>query len=186
MSELNLILVGPPGAGKGTQAKLLVDQLGIPQIATGDFLREAVASGSEIGQRAKVIMARGDLVPDEVVIDIVRERLSRKDCEPGFILDGFPRTSEQAEALVGLLEEAERGPVRVVNLSVPDDVLLQRILARGEGRADDTEETVARRLAVYRRDTAPVLEHFRSALLEVDGQGTIDEINQRIREALGV
>ena len=186
MSELNLILIGPPGAGKGTQAKLLVDQLGIPQIATGDILREAVASGSEIGQRAKLIMARGDLVPDEVVIGIVRERLSRKDCEPGFILDGFPRTREQAEALVEVLEEAGRGSVRVVSLSVPDPVLLQRILARGEGRADDTEETVARRLAVYRRETAPVLEHFRSALLEVDGQGTIEEINQRIREALGV
>jgi len=186
MSELNLILTGPPGAGKGTQAKLLTKRLGIPQIATGDILREAVASGSELGERVKAIMERGELVPDEVVIAIVEERLARKDCRPGFILDGFPRTREQASALEGLLTKIGREPVRVVSLKVVDEVLRQRILERGEGRADDTEETIARRLEVYRRETTPVLEHFRSTLLEVDGVGSVEEINRRIVEAIGV
>ena len=186
MSEINLILTGPPGAGKGTQAKLLAKRLGIPQIATGDILREAVASGSELGQRVKAIMERGDLVPDEVVIEIVEERLAREDCVPGFILDGFPRTREQAEALERLLGRARREPVRVVSLEVPEEVLRQRILERGQGRADDTEETIATRLVVYRQQTAPVLDHFRSSLLEIDGVGSVEEINSRIVQAIEV
>ncbi|MCZ6568583.1 MAG: adenylate kinase [Deltaproteobacteria bacterium] len=186
MSELNLILTGPPGAGKGTQAKLLAKRLGIPQIATGDILREAVASGSELGQRVKAIMERGELVPDEVVIEIVEERLAREDCVPGFILDGFPRTREQAEALERLLGRARREAVRVVSLVVPDQVLRQRILERGQGRADDSEETIATRLEVYRQQTAPVLDYFRSRLLEIDGIGSVGEINSRIVEAIEV
>ena len=186
MSELNLILTGPPGAGKGTQAKLLAKRLGIPQIATGDILREAVASGSELGQRVKAIMERGELVPDEVVIEIVEERLAREDCVPGFILDGFPRTREQAEALERLLARARREAVRVVSLVVPDQVLRQRILERGQGRADDSEETIATRLEVYRQQTAPVLDYFRSRLLEIDGIGSVGEINSRIVEAIEV
>ncbi len=186
MSELNLILTGPPGAGKGTQAKLLAKRLGIPQIATGEILREAVASGSELGQRVKAIMERGELVPDEVVIEIVEERLAREDCVPGFILDGFPRTREQAEALERLLGRAQREPVRVVSLEVPDEVLRQRILERGEGRADDTEETISTRLQVYRQQTAPVLDYFRSSLLEIDGIGSVGEIHSRIVEAIEV
>ncbi len=186
MSELNLILTGPPGAGKGTQAKLLAKRLGIPQIATGEILREAVASGSELGQRVQAIMQRGELVPDEVVIEIVDERLAREDCAPGFILDGFPRTRDQAEALERLLGRARREPVRVVSLEVPEDVLRQRILERGEGRADDTEETIATRLEVYRQQTAPVLDYFRSGLLRIDGVGSVEEISARIVEAIGV
>ena len=186
MSEITLILTGPPGAGKGTQAKLLAKRLGIPQIATGDILREAVASGSELGQRVKAIMERGDLVPDEVVIEIVEERLAREDCVPGFILDGFPRTREQAEALERLLGRARREPVRAVSLEVPEEVLRQRILERGQGRADDTEETIATRLEVYRQQTAPVLDHFRSSLLEIDGVGSVEEINSRIVQAIEV
>ncbi len=186
MSELNLILTGPPGAGKGTQAKLLAKRLGIPQIATGEILREAVASGSELGQRVQEIMQRGELVPDEVVIEIVDERLAREDCAPGFILDGFPRTREQAEALERLLRRARRETVRVVSLEVPDDVLRQRILERGEGREDDTEETIATRLEVYRQRTAPLLDYFRSSLLRIDGVGSIEEISARIVEAIGV
>jgi adenylate kinase len=120
------------------------------------------------------------------VIEIVEERLAREDCVPGFILDGFPRTREQAEALERLLGRARREPVRVVSLEVPEEVLRQRILERGQGRADDTEETIATRLEVYRQQTAPVLDHFRSSLLEIDGVGSVEEINSRIVQAIEV
>ena len=185
MSEqFNLILTGPPGSGKGTQAKRLVERYGIPQISTGDILREAVASGSEIGKRAKEIMARGDLVPDEVVIEIVRQRLARPDCKKGFVLDGFPRTQPQAAALDGILREQGREPARVIALTVADDELRRRILNRGEGRADDNEASVAKRLEVYKRDTAPVLTHYAKAVKRIDGIGTMDEITARIVTAL--
>jgi adenylate kinase len=184
MSELNLILMGPPGAGKGTQAQFIVDRAGIPQISTGDMLREAVASGSDVGRRAAEIMERGDLVPDEVVIEIVRERLGRADCAPGFILDGFPRTREQAVALDALLAELGRGAVRAIVLEVPEDELMRRILSRGEGRADDNEQTVRKRLAVYRESTAPVIEHYGTAVVRIDGTGSIERICDRVAEAL--
>jgi adenylate kinase len=183
--QMNLILMGPPGSGKGTQAKRLVEKFGIPQISTGDILREAVASGSPIGRRAKAIMDKGELVPDEVVIEIVRDRLARGDCKPGFVLDGFPRTRAQAQALDKILVEQQREKVRVVALTVADDELRRRILARGEGRADDTEETVKKRLDVYRRDTQPVLEHYAAQSVRVDGIGSMDEITARILGALG-
>ena len=134
--EMNLILMGPPGSGKGTQAKRLVEKFGIPQISTGDILREAVASGSPIGLRAKAIMEKGELVPDEVVIEIVRARLGRADCESGFVLDGFPRTRKQAAALDQILADHGRERARVLALCVADLELRNRILARGEGRAD--------------------------------------------------
>lgn len=184
-SELNLILMGPPGSGKGTQAKRLVEEFGIPQISTGDILREAVASGSPIGRRAKAIMEKGDLVPDEVVIEIVRDRLGRADCKMGFVLDGFPRTRKQAEALDEILVEQGRERARVLSLRVADDELRSRILARGEGRADDTEETARKRLEVYRRDTQPVLDHYREQLHSVDGQGSPDEVSGRLLRVLG-
>ena len=184
MAELNFILTGPPGAGKGTQAVLLVKRLGIPQISTGDMLREAVASGSELGQRAKAIMERGDLVPDDLVIEIVRERLSRADCKPGFILDGFPRTPAQAEALDQMLQQMGREPVRVLALQVLDEELMRRILSRGEGRADDTEETVRKRLEVYRASTEPVLAHYGSAVARIDGLGSVDDVQARVVQAL--
>lgn len=184
MSELNLILTGPPGAGKGTQAERLVDRCGIPQISTGNMLREAVASGSELGTRVKGIMDRGELVPDEVVIQLVRERLARDDCGPGFILDGFPRTADQAKVLDQILAELGREPVQVVCLDVPEQELVDRILSRGEGRADDNEETVRRRLEVYRTETAPVLDHYASQLARIDGVGSLDEIAERIAQAL--
>jgi adenylate kinase len=184
MNELNVLVVGPPGAGKGTQAKLLVERYGIPQISTGDMRREAVASGSDLGNRVKAIMERGELVPDEAVIEIVEERLSRPDCAKGFILDGFPRTAPQAKALDGILRRQGRAPLRVVLLDVPDEELRKRILARAEGRADDTEETVVRRLEVYRRDTAPVLDHYADAVVRINGLGTIEEIAERIPPAL--
>jgi adenylate kinase len=186
MGEVNLILMGPPGAGKGTQAQFLVEQIGIPQISTGDMLREAVASGSAIGRKAQEIMARGELVPDAVVIQIVRERLGRADCAGGFILDGFPRTAEQARALDALLRELGREAVRVVVLEVPEAELTRRILSRGEGRADDNEETVRKRLAVYRSSTEPVIGHYRAAVHRIDGLGSVQQIRQRIAKALGL
>jgi adenylate kinase len=182
----NLILMGPPGAGKGTQAQFLVERLGIPQISTGDMLREAVASGSAIGRTAKEIMARGDLVPDAVVIEIVRQRLGRPDCQPGFLLDGFPRTVEQAAALDALLRELGLAAVRVVVLEVPEAELVRRILSRGEGRADDNEVTVRKRLEVYRSSTEPVIRHYGAAVRRIDGLGSVQEIRERIAGALGL
>lgn len=184
MSEQNLILMGPPGAGKGTQAKRLAKHFGIPQIATGDILREAVASGSKTGQRAQAIMERGDLVPDELVIEIARERLARDDCATGFVLDGFPRTTRQAEALDAILAGRGREPVRVVALVVLEEELVRRILSRGEGRSDDNEESLRNRLEVYRRETAPVLEHYRGALIEIEGAGDMDQIARAIVAAV--
>jgi adenylate kinase len=182
----NLILMGPPGAGKGTQAQYLVERLGIPQISTGDMLREAVASGSAIGREAQGIMARGELVPDAVVIEIVRQRLGRADCRPGFILDGFPRTPDQARALDALLRELGLAPVRVVVLDVPEAELTRRILSRGEGRADDNEETVRKRLEVYRSSTEPVIRHYGPAVRRIDGLGSVAQIRERIAAALGL
>jgi adenylate kinase len=183
--QLNLILTGPPGSGKGTQAKRLVEKYGIPQISTGDILREAVKSGSEIGKRAKAIMDSGELVPDEVVIEIVRQRLARPDCKPGCVLDGFPRTRGQAVALDAILKEQGREPARVIALVVADAELRRRILSRGEGRADDTDEAVTKRLDVYRRDTEPVLAHYAKSVAKIDGVGSMDDITARITKAIG-
>jgi adenylate kinase len=183
--ELNLILMGPPGSGKGTQAKRLVEKFHIPQISTGDILREAVASGSPIGKKAKAIMDSGELVPDEVVIEIVRDRLGREDCKHGFVLDGFPRTQKQAAALDRILLDYGRARARVLALQVADEELRKRILARGEGRADDTEETAKKRLDVYKRDTQPVLDHYRHQLDTIDGVGSLDDVTARVMRALG-
>ncbi|HTO09083.1 MAG TPA: adenylate kinase [Myxococcota bacterium] len=183
--QLNLILTGPPGSGKGTQAKRLVERYGIPQISTGEILREAVKSGSEIGKRAKAIMDAGELVPDEVVIEIVRQRIARPDCKPGCVLDGFPRTQKQAVALDALLKEQGREPARVIALTVADDEIRRRILSRNEGRADDNEESVNKRLEVFRRDTAPVLAHYGKSVAKIDGVGSMDDITARIVAAIG-
>jgi adenylate kinase len=183
--QYNLILTGPPGSGKGTQAVRLAEKLGVPKVSTGDMLREAVASGSELGLRVKGIMERGELVPDSVVIDLVKERLTRPDARRGFILDGFPRNGEQARILDAWLSGQGREASIVVALDVPDAELLRRILSRGEGRSDDTEETVSRRLAVYRSETAPLLDHYRDALIRVDGVGGIEDIQMAILDALG-
>jgi len=186
MSEWNLILTGPPGAGKGTQAVRLAERLGVPQISTGDMLREAVASGSELGKRVEGIMSRGELVSDAIVIELVEERLGRADCKTGFILDGFPRTVGQAEVLDQLLSNLGRKAITAVALDVPHEELVKRILARGEGRADDNEETVRKRLEVYEAETAPILDHYRNGLIRVHGVGGIDEVEGWIGEALGL
>ena len=159
MSARNLLLLGPPGAGKGTQAIRLAKNLGIPQISTGDMLRSAVAAGTVVGQRAQGYMDRGELVPDAVVIGVAGERLAQSDAADGFILDGFPRTTAQAEALDATLGRLGTDLARCVALVADEDALVARLLerARIEGRSDDNEETIRNRMRVYREQTSPLV-----------------------------
>jgi adenylate kinase len=183
-----IVLLGAPGAGKGTQAALMVDRLGVPHVSTGDMLRAAVAAKTPVGLEAKAIMDSGALVPDDVVIGIARERLGQPDCEKGFILDGFPRTSAQAEALDSLLAELGTPLDCCLALTVDPDEVVQRLLKRAEteGRADDNEETIRERMRVYEEQTAPLLDHYRNQdlVIEVLGMGTVEEIASRIEGAL--
>jgi adenylate kinase len=185
---MRVIFLGPPGSGKGTQAKLLAGRLGVPAISTGDILREAVRQGTPLGRRAKAIMEAGELVPDEVVIGLIRDRTAEADARNGFILDGFPRTIEQARALDRLVAGNGAALDGVINLLVPEKTLLERMLGRAtqEGRSDDRPETVAERLRVYREKTAPLVEHYRGLgiLSEVDGSGSIATVADRIDRAL--
>jgi adenylate kinase len=185
---MRLIFLGPPGSGKGTQAKLLAERLGVPAISTGDMLRDAVRRGTPLGRRAQAIMEAGELVPDEIVIDLVRERTALPDARNGFLLDGFPRTIEQAEALDRILEGNGTSLDGVIELLVPEGMLAERLLGRSalEGRSDDRRETVAERLRVYREKTAPLIEHYRGLglLLDVDGSGSVEEVSGRIDRAL--
>jgi adenylate kinase len=173
-----LIVFGRQGAGKGTQCVRLADHYGIPHISTGDMLREAVAEGTELGLKAKGLMDAGDLVPDDVMEGIVVERLAKPDAEPGWLLDGYPRTLGQVEAMQRNLSEAFVD--LAVNLDVPVDVVTGRMVARG--RADDTEEAIRRRLELYEEQTAPLLSWFgqRDRLVEIDGVGTEDEVFERL------
>lgn len=185
---MNLILLGPPGAGKGTQGHQLSERYNIPEISTGDILRSAVRKGTPLGQEAKSYMDRGALVPDEVMVGIVRERLAQADTERGFILDGFPRTVAQAEVLTHLCKEQRRPIEHVISIEVPQEELLQRLAGRRqlEGRHDDTDEAIRHRLEVYKRETAPLIDYYRrQGLLRcIAGVGTIDEIFQRIAVVL--
>lgn len=185
---MNLILLGPPGAGKGTQGHRLSERYNIPEISTGDILRSAVRQGTQLGRKAKSYMDRGALVPDEVIIGMVRERLAQDDTGCGFILDGFPRTVAQAEALTQLSEAQQRPIEHVISIEVPQEELLQRLAGRRqlEGRHDDTDQAIRHRLEVYERETAPLIEYYgRQGLLRcIAGVGTIDEIFQRIMAVL--
>lgn len=193
---MRLILLGPPGAGKGTQAQLLVQRHGIVQLSTGDMLRAAVKAETPIGLRAKDIMARGELVPDDVVIGIIADRIEEDDARKGFILDGFPRTVPQAEALDRLLKEKGLKLDAVIELRVNEGILLQRVesriaqmKARGEAvRADDNAESLAKRLDAYRAQTAPLVDYYgdRRALATVDGMMPIDEVTAAIDRILSV
>lgn len=181
---MKVILLGPPGAGKGTQGQRLHEQYDIPQISTGDILRAAVREGTALGQEAKSYMDRGALVPDEVMVGIVQDRLSHADAHAGFILDGFPRTAMQAEALDRMLQELGRPLDHVISIDVPKEELLRRLAGRRdiEGRQDDTDAAVRHRLDVYLRETAPLVDYYRQSglLRPIAGVGTVDAIFQRI------
>ena len=205
---MNIIFLGPPGAGKGTQAQIICQRMGIPQISTGDMLRAAIAAQTETGLKAKEYMDKGQLVPDAVVIDIVKERLTNEDCRNGYILDGFPRTVEQAQSL-GTFANIDAA----INLDVPDEVLVARLSGRrvcpvcgapyhvdrlnGETvckvdgttliqRDDDKPETVLNRLKVYHQKTAPLIDYYRSEgkLMNITGSGSLEEISAEIFETL--
>jgi adenylate kinase len=184
---MRAIFLGPPGSGKGTQAKLLAERMAVPAISTGDMLREAVRLGTPLGRRAKAIMEAGELVPDDVVIGLIRERISLPDARGGFLLDGFPRTIEQALALDRLLEGNGEALDAVINLLVPEGTLVERMVGRAarEGRSDDRPETVRERLRVYREKTAPLVDHYgaRGVRIDVDGSGSIEEVSGRLDRA---
>ncbi len=183
---IRVVFLGPPGAGKGTQAVRVAEKYNVPHISTGDILRAAVSEGTELGKLAKSYMDKGELVPDDVIIGIIRERLSQPDVkENGFILDGFPRTLPQAEALDKMLSELKMPLDRVVYLNVDDEEIVKRLLARG--RADDTEEVIRNRLEVYRKQTAPLIDYYseKCLLVEIYGVGDIEEITRKIEESLG-
>lgn len=213
---MNVILLGPPGAGKGTQAKRLEERHGLKQLSTGDMLRAAVAEGSEVGLQAKAIMDRGELVTDDVMIRMISERIDQPDCRDGFLLDGFPRTTRQAEALDAMLAEKGLAMDAVIEMTVDEEALVERIVNRftcakcGAGynekfqrpqvdgvcdvcggtdftrRADDTEETVRRRLQAYHQQTAPILPYYRGkgVLQSVDGMAGIDAVTGQIEALL--
>ena len=188
---MKLIFLGPPGAGKGTQAARIEVAYEIPQLSTGDMLRAAVAEGTETGRQAKDIMARGDLVPDDVVVGIISERIQAADCANGFILDGFPRNVSQARALDGVLVEKGVNLDAVIELAVDPEILIARILKRAQESADgprddDTEEALQHRLRVYEEQTAPVADFYaeKGILRTLDGMQEIDEVTQQIRSAL--
>jgi len=188
---LNLVLFGPPGSGKGTQAKTLQERRGLPQLSTGDMLRAAIAAGTELGRKCKAIMDTGELVPDEIVIGIIAERYDQPDCAKGAVFDGFPRTIPQAEALDAMLAARDKKIDLVIELKVDDAVLIGRVEQRikesgGVARADDTPETLKNRLAVYYKNTAPLLEYYKKQgkLVTVDGMAPIDQVTKAIAAVL--
>lgn len=181
---LKIVLLGAPGTGKGTQSEKLVALYGVPQISTGDLLRKAVADQTDLGQQAKAAMDAGELVSDDIVVGMIRERLNESDTADGFILDGFPRSLAQAKALDELLVRLDRPLDRVVHVQVDDEEIVKRLLARG--RADDTEETIRNRLNVFQQQTQPLVDFYREKelLATVSGVGEIDEIFERINTAI--
>jgi adenylate kinase len=214
MSELNLILLGPPGAGKGTQAERLQEDFPLAYVATGDMLRAAVKEGTDLGKKAKEFMDRGDLVPDEVIIGVILDRLAESDTEDGFLLDGFPRTDKQAEALDGALREVGRSITAVLLIDVPEDDLVRRLSGRRvcpnghtyhmehnppkndevcdvdgeplEQRDDDREETVRNRLQVYRKQTEPLVHYYdeHDLLHKFDGTRSPTEVHDHLRATI--
>ncbi len=176
-----LIFLGPPGAGKGTQAKILSDSCQVPHISTGDILRAAVKAKTELGQKAEGYMSAGELVPDDLILDLIRERLSQEDTAGGWLLDGFPRNVEQAEFLNKLLDEIEQTCEFVINLEVPDEMLVSRMLSRG--RADDKEDVIRNRLDVYRQLTEPLIAFYQTSgqIKSVDGSQEMGEVTRDLQ-----
>jgi adenylate kinase len=185
---MRLILMGPPGAGKGTQAKVVADHFGVPAISTGDIFRFNVSEGTELGKKAQEYMDAGEYVPDEITNLMVRNRIDESDAEPGFLLDGYPRTLSQVEELDGMIKFTGHELDAVVVLTVDSEELVQRLLARAEtdGRSDDTEDVIRRRQEVYADQTEPLIDVYRdrNLLIEVDGMGEVDEVTGRIFAAL--
>jgi adenylate kinase len=181
-----VVLLGPPGAGKGTQAQLLAGRLGVPAISTGDMLRAAVAAGSELGHRVQSVMASGALVDDALMAEVVRERIAQPDTAGGYLLDGYPRTLPQAETLAGILQEAGQALDAVVLVDVPEEELVRRALLRG--RDDDKEEVIRERLRVYREKTEPLIGYYRERglLREIDGNRPIEEVTSRMYAVFGI
>jgi adenylate kinase len=185
---VNLLVLGPQGAGKGTQAKRIAAEYEIPHISTGDIFRAAIAAGTELGKRVDPILATGKLVPDEITIALISERLGQSDASDGFVLDGYPRTVAQAEALDATLRQIDRNLDAILFFDLPDEVVTERLLRRGEdeGRADDAPDVIAERLRTYHEHTEPVVEHYRvtGRLVPLHGEGTIDEVWSEVQQAL--
>jgi adenylate kinase len=185
---MRLIILGPPGAGKGTQAAKIADAFGIPAISTGDIFRANIKNETDLGRQVKDILASGGYVTDEITNAIVRDRLFEDDAEKGFLLDGYPRTAAQVEALDAILAEHGHRLEVVLELTVDEDAVVSRLLKRAEieGREDDTEAVIRERQAIYRRETAPLTEVYagRDLLVQVDGMGSVDEVFARISDAL--
>ena len=185
---LDLLLLGVQGSGKGTQAKRLAAEYGLEHLSTGDMLRQAIAEGTELGRRVKPILEAGDLVPDDLMIELIRKRLEAPEAAVGFILDGFPRTMAQADALDSMLAEIDRPLSVVLELQVPDDVAIQRMRKRAveEGRSDDTPEAIANRIDLYHRETKPLVSHYRLAgnLVGIHGDRSENEVFSEIQQAV--
>jgi adenylate kinase len=185
---MNLLVLGPQGAGKGTQAKRVSDEYNVPHVSTGDMFRAAQAEGTDFGKQVGAIMESGKLVPDELTIAMIAERLSQPDAQEGFVLDGFPRNLAQASALDAMLGGIGRVLDAILFFNIPDDVGMQRALDRAklEGRADDTPDVIAKRLEVYHAETEPIVEHYRATgkLVPLHAERTIDEVWTEISEAL--
>ena len=185
---MRLIILGPPGAGKGTQAGRIAESLGIPAISTGDIFRANIKNETPLGLQVKEVLASGGYVTDEITNAIVRDRLFEPDAEQGFLLDGYPRTAPQVDALDAILAEHDHRLEAVLELTVDEDAVVQRLLKRAEeqGRDDDSEEVIRERQAIYRRETAPLTEVYsaRGLLVQVDGMGSVDEVFERITAAL--
>jgi adenylate kinase len=185
---VNLLVLGPQGAGKGTQAKRISSEYGIPHISTGDMFRAAIAARTPLGQQVEPILASGQLVPDEVTIALIRERLSLPDAADGFVLDGFPRNLAQAEALDAMLAEIGRGLDAILFFDLPDDIAIERLLerARIENRPDDTPEVIRERLRIYHEDTEPIVEHYRATgkLVPLHAGRSVEEVWREVQDAL--
>ncbi|MGU3293563.1 adenylate kinase [Williamsia sp. M5A3_1d] len=179
---MRLVILGPPGAGKGTQAEMLSESLGIPHISTGDLFRANITEGTPVGIEAKKYLDAGNLVPSEITIDMVRARVAEPDATGGFILDGFPRSTEQADALGQILSDADTKLDAVLSFEVDEDVVVDRMLARG--RADDTEDVIRNRMQVYLKETSPLLDYYGEQVTVIDAIGDVGEVHQRVLRAL--
>jgi adenylate kinase len=187
---VNLLVLGPQGAGKGTQAKRIAEDYGIPHVSTGEMFRAAIAEQSELGRRVDPILAKGELVPDELTVALIRDRLSRDDARSGFVLDGFPRNLAQADALDTMLAEIGRELDAILYFELPDEVSRERMVKRAaeENRADDTPDAIERRLQIYHAETEPIVEHYRATgkLVPLHAERSVDEVYEEITDALGV